>query len=115
MQAYVNNLARPPASYPTDDEIKEAYEASRANLTVPAEYERAQIYVSSPDNADKTVAANAQKKVTDVSARLQKTPADFAKIAKESSEHKESGPPVGTWAGCQRRSSSRKFASWSRA
>jgi len=95
LQAYVNNLARPPASYPTDDEIKEAYEASRANLTVPAEYQLAQIYVSSPDNADKTVAANAQKKVTDVSARLQKTPADFAKIAKESSEHKESGATGG--------------------
>ena len=95
LQAYVNNLARPPASYPTDDEIKEAYEASKANLTVPAEYQLAQIYVSSPDNVDKTVATNAQKKITDISARLQKTPADFARIAKESSEHKESGANSG--------------------
>jgi len=91
LQAYVNNLARPPASYPTEEEIKEAYEASKANLTMPAEYQLAQIYVSSPENADKTVAANAQKKINDIAARLQKTPADFAKIAKESSEHKESG------------------------
>jgi len=103
LQAYVNNLARPPASYPTDDEIKEAYEASKANLTVPAEYQLAQIYVSSPENADKTVAANAQKKVRACRRHLptsQRSP-------RKAQSTRKAVPIVEIWVGCQRRSSSR--------
>jgi len=87
---YMNNLARPSAAYPSEDEIKAVYDASKASLTVPPEYQLSQIYVSSPESADRTVATNAEKKVTDIMARLQKAPTDFGKIANESSDHKES-------------------------
>ncbi|HTS52596.1 MAG TPA: peptidylprolyl isomerase [Burkholderiales bacterium] len=90
LQAYVNNLARPAAGYPSEDEVKGYYEASKGSYTQPAEFELAQIFIASPADADKAVAANAQKKAVDVAARVQKAPADFAKIAKESSDHKES-------------------------
>jgi peptidylprolyl isomerase len=95
LQAYVNNLARPAPTYPSEDEIKGFYEASKDSLTVPAEYQLAQIFVASGDAADKAAAAAAQKKAADLAARVQKAPADFAKIAKEASEHKDSAPKGG--------------------
>ena len=95
LQAYMNNLARPPASYPSEDEIKGFYEASKANFTQPAEFQLAQIFIASPDDGDKAAAANVQKKAVDIAARVQKAPGDFARIAKESSEHKESAAKGG--------------------
>ena len=95
LQAYVGNLTRPPAGYPTDDEIKGYYEASKASLTVPAEYLIAQIFIASPDGADKAQAASAQKKAAELAARVQKAPGEFAKVAKESSEHKDSSAKGG--------------------
>jgi peptidylprolyl isomerase len=90
LQAYVNSLARPAAGYPSEDEIKGFYEASKASVTVPAEYQLSQIFVASPESEDKATAAAAQKKATEIAGRVQKSPGDFGKIAKESSEHKDS-------------------------
>ena len=33
LQAFIGNLTRPPASYPTEDEIKGFYEASKVSWT----------------------------------------------------------------------------------
>jgi peptidylprolyl isomerase len=95
LQAYVSSVARAPASYPSEKEIQGYYEASRESLTFPAAYQLAQIFVASPDSADKAFAANAQKKAAELAARVQKAPAEFAKVAKESSEHKDSAPKGG--------------------
>jgi len=95
LQAYVNNLARPAPAYPSEDEIKGYYEASKASFTQPAEFQLAQIYIAAPEDADKATAAAAQKKAVEIAARVQKTPSDFAKIAKESSDHKESAAKGG--------------------
>jgi len=95
LQSYVNNLARPPATYPSEDEIKAYYDASRDSLTIPAEYELAQLFVAVPEGATAAAAAAAQKKAADLAARVQKAPADFAKVAKEASEHKESAAKGG--------------------
>jgi parvulin-like peptidyl-prolyl isomerase len=95
LQAYVNSLSRPTAGYPTEDEIKGFYDASRASFTQPAEYQLSQIFVASPEDADKAAAAAAQKKATDIGARVQKAPSDFAKIARETSEHKDSAAKGG--------------------
>jgi peptidylprolyl isomerase len=95
LQAYVNSFARPAAGYPSEDEIKGFYEASKASVTVPAEYQLSQIFVASPESADKATAAAAQKKATEIAGRVQKSPGDFGKIAKESSEHKDSAAKGG--------------------
>jgi peptidylprolyl isomerase len=93
--SYVNDLARAPAAYPSEDEIKGFYEASKANFTVPAEYHLAQIFVQAPDESDKVAVAAALKKASDLAARVQRAPDDFGKIARESSEHKESAAKGG--------------------
>jgi peptidylprolyl isomerase len=95
LQAYVNNLSRAAPGYPSEDEIKGYYEASKQSFTQPGEFQLSQIFIASPETAEKTVAAAAQKKAADLAARVQKTPNDFAKIARESSEHKDSAPQGG--------------------
>jgi peptidylprolyl isomerase len=95
LQAYVNSLARPVTGYPTEDEIKGYYEASKASLTLPAQYLLSQIFVASPESADKAAAAAAQKKAVEIAGRVQRAPADFDKIARESSEHKDSAAKGG--------------------
>ncbi len=95
LTSYVNDLARPAPNYPSDDEIRGYYEASKANLTAPAEFLLAQIFVAVPEGADKATEAAAQKKATDLAARVQHAPADFAKVAREASEHKESAAKGG--------------------
>ena len=93
--SYVNELARPPANYPSEDEVRGFYEASKASFTVPAEYELVQIFVQAPDESDKVAVAAALKKATDLAARVQRAPNDFGKIAREASEHKESAAKGG--------------------
>jgi len=93
--SYVNDLARPVANYPSEDEIKGFYEASKASFTVPAEYQLAQIFVQAPDESDKVAVAAALKKASDLAARVKRAPNDFAKIARESSEHKDSAAKGG--------------------
>jgi peptidylprolyl isomerase len=95
LQAYISSLARPAAGYPSEDEIKGFYEASKASLTVPAQYRLAQIFVSSPQDADRTGAGAAQKKAAELAARVQRTPAEFGKVAREQSDHKESAAKDG--------------------
>jgi peptidylprolyl isomerase len=93
--SYVNDLARPPANYPSEDEVRGFYEASKSSFTVPAEYELVQIFVQAPDESDKVAVAAALKKASDLAAKVQRAPNDFAKIARESSEHKESAAKGG--------------------
>jgi peptidylprolyl isomerase len=93
--SYVNDLARPAPGYPSEDEIKGFYEASKASFTVPAEYQLAQIFVVAPDASDKIATAAAQKKASDIAARVQRAPGEFAKIAREMSEHKDSAAKGG--------------------
>src|SRR5262249_16177646 len=71
------------------------YDASKDSFTQPAEFQLAEIFIASPDGADKAVAAAAQKKAVDVAARVQKAPAEFGKIAKETSENKDSAASGG--------------------
>jgi len=95
VQAYVNNLARPAPGFPSEDEIKGFYEASKGSFTQPAEFQLAQIFIASPEDAEAATAAAAQKKAVDLATRVQKTPADFARIARESSDNKDSAAKGG--------------------
>lgn len=97
VESYVNNLARAPMAYPSEDEVKGFYDASKASFTQPGEFQLAQIFVALPEDAEKNPAAvtAAQKRVQDLAARVQRAPADFAKVARESSDHKDSAAKGG--------------------
>jgi peptidylprolyl isomerase len=93
--SYVNDLVRPAPNYPSEDEIKGFYKASEASFAVATQYHLAQIFVAAPDPSDKVATAAAQKKASDIAARVQRAPGEFAKIAREISEHKDSAPKGG--------------------
>src|SRR5262249_49022205 len=95
LQAYMNDVAKPPAGFPSDEDIKQAYEANKAALAVPAEFELAQIFIAVPENADKATLTAATKKASDLAAKAQAKGADFAKLAREQSEQKETAAKGG--------------------
>jgi len=80
--SYLKSLCKPPDSYPGEAELKTAYEAGRAALTVPRSYRLAQIFVGEQKGSD--------KKLEDIRRRLKSNPASFAQMARELSEEKES-------------------------
>ncbi|MFN0040489.1 MAG: peptidylprolyl isomerase [Burkholderiales bacterium] len=90
MAAFVSSLSRIPEDYPSEDELKQFYESNKSQLMAPAQYQIAQIFLPASDDSEKSVQAEALKKITDLSARLAKPGADFGKLATEFSGHKES-------------------------
>ncbi len=80
--SYLKSVSRPPDSYPSEGELKLAYENGRAALTVPRSFRLAQIFVAEE--------AGAEKKLKAVLQRLKEKPGSFAQVAREMSEEKES-------------------------
>lgn len=78
--SYLKAKCRPPESFPSEAELKAAYEASRDSLTVPRSFRLAQIFVAS----------ESKDRLETVKQRLKAEPALFGQIAREMSEEKES-------------------------
>ena len=95
LQLYMSDVARPPAAYPSEEEIKKAYEANKSAFAAAAQFNLAQIFLAVPENGDKQAAGAAQKKAGDLAAKARVKGADFAQLAKESSDHKDTAPKGG--------------------
>jgi peptidylprolyl isomerase len=83
--SYLKHISRPPEGYPDETELRKAYEASRAELTVPRSFRLAQIFIS----------AGSDQLLAEVKKRLKADPAGFGRIAREMSEEKESAAREG--------------------
>jgi peptidylprolyl isomerase len=95
VSSFVGNVAKPGDGYPSEDEIKQFYEGNKAQLLAPAQYQLAQIFLPAAESTDKAKAEEAKKKIGELSAKMGKSGADFAKLAKENSAHKESAEKGG--------------------
>lgn len=95
VSSYMNSIARPPETYPSESEIRAAYDQSQQALSVPKQYRLAQIFVLAPPESDKAAFSKAQAKVNELAAMARKRGADFAAIAKAQSEHAESAAKGG--------------------
>lgn len=91
MRLWLASKATVPADYPSDADVKAAYEALRAAL--PVEYHLAQIFISAPNGLDPAKMTTALRKVVDIGGRL--NAGDFAQLAKEQSEHADSASKGG--------------------
>ena len=78
--SYIKHLSRPPEGYPDETELRKAYEAARAELTVPRSFRLAQIFITE----------GSDQRLAEVKKRLKADPAGFGRIAREMSEEKES-------------------------
>jgi len=86
--SYVNSLARPPASYPSDAELRAAYETAKGELQRPRQWRVAQIFVAA-------ATAGGDKKAADLAAKAKAAGAQFATLARQGSEHAESAAQGG--------------------
>ena len=89
-ESYLESKSRPDASYPTEQEIKDAYEANNSKLLIPKSYELAQIFIESPESGDSAAQAKAKSKLEEIRKELAAKDADFSSIARKSSDEKSS-------------------------
>ena len=89
-ESYLQSLCAPDKSYPSEAEVKQAYEANRESLRVPRQFRLGQIFIANSPEADKAQSANAVAKLDLVKQKLSAKAADFAEIAKEHSEEVQS-------------------------
>jgi peptidylprolyl isomerase len=88
--AYVNDLARPPADYPGEAEVKAFYDANQASFLLPRRYRIAQIYLARPASGGEAAADAVAKRAAELARQARVPGADFAALAKAHSQHAES-------------------------
>lgn len=80
--SYVASLTQPPADFPPDSDVQQAYEANKARFMIPRQYHLTQAFVAAPAGAPKAADDDALKKARDLRAQLAKPKADFDAVAK---------------------------------
>ena len=83
--SYLESVGQVPAGYPSDADVKAAYEQGRANFNLPAGYRVAQIFLATPDRDAAAIA-----KVREEAGKLarQARAGDFAAVARANSQDK---------------------------
>jgi parvulin-like peptidyl-prolyl isomerase len=94
-ETFLESKSKPDASYPSEAELKQAYEAGKDKLIIPRSYLLAQIYIGEPQDADAAAKASAKAKLDAITKQLAAKGADFAIIARKSSEEPASAAEGG--------------------
>ena len=84
---YLQNVSRPPDSYPDDAEVQAAYDSNRKSFEVPKQYQLAQIFIAAP-RGDREADDRGKRKLDEVLRRL-KQKGDFAAVARELSDERD--------------------------
>ena len=95
VNTWLQEHAKAPEGYPSDDEIAKAYEASKGSLVLPRQYRLSQIFIASPSGADKAEASKAQDRAKELAKKAAGKGADFAALAKEHSQEARSAAQGG--------------------
>jgi PPIC-type PPIASE domain len=83
VELYLQTASTPPASYPSEEDLQKVYDANRAALLMPRQFELAQIFIALPKDADKAAEDQAKKSLDDIQRKLKAPGADFAALANE--------------------------------
>lgn len=94
-ETYLASVSQPPPGYPSDAELKAAYDANKASLLVPKQYRLAQIFIALPKTAEKADIDKVQSEVDSLKKDLHQKDADFAVIARTQSEDSQSAAKGG--------------------
>ena len=92
---YLQAMSKPPDNYPSDAELQQAYDAHKAELSIPHQFLVSQIFVAVPIKASKDVSDQAAARLDGIIKELQDPNADFAAIAKKESDDKASAQQGG--------------------
>lgn len=90
VESYLQSVSDVAKDFPSEDDLKAAYEANKAALTLPRRFLVAQIFIASPEAADRETQEKAKKKLADTQAKLKQPNADFAATAKADSDERAS-------------------------
>jgi parvulin-like peptidyl-prolyl isomerase len=103
LNSYLQSVVKLPDNFPTEGEVQAAYEANKPSLLRPGQYHLAQIFLAFPASADKGVMDALQRRADELARRARTKGTDFAALARESSDHKESAATGGDlgWLGFQ--------------
>jgi len=88
-ESYIQSIAKVPEGYPSDAEVQTAYDARKDSLLVPKQLRLAQIYIAAPQG-DKDADEKAKARIEAVAKSLKASGSDFAAIARDQSEERES-------------------------
>lgn len=83
LRDYLDSVSQVPADYPSDAELREAYEAGKAGLQLPARYRLSQIFLAVNDEQGREAV---RKQAQALSKRAEARDADFAALAREFSQ-----------------------------
>jgi len=86
--SYLKSVSAPPADYPSEAEIKSAYDLNRDALMAPRRYRLSQIFVALPTGGDAKAEAAAKQKADDLARKARAKGADFESLAKTGSDAK---------------------------
>lgn len=86
VDSYLQSVAVPPESYPSEADIKAVYDANASAFLVPRRFKLAQIVVTVAKDADKAAEDAARKKLDDVLKKVKQPAADFAALARSLSD-----------------------------
>ncbi|MCB1232260.1 MAG: peptidylprolyl isomerase [Verrucomicrobiae bacterium] len=88
---FLESVSQPPAGFPSDEEVRAAYNANREALRVPKSWRLSQIFVADPaEDIEAPPSAEANAKMTKLADLLVAEGADFGAIAREHSEEEMS-------------------------
>ena len=85
---YIASLGVPDPAYPSDAELAAAYDANKASLMRPRQYQIAQIVVLAPAGQPDDAA---RKRIADLHQQALRPRADFAELARKNSQGRTSG------------------------
>ncbi|RXT36480.1 peptidylprolyl isomerase [Bradyrhizobium betae] len=86
VDSYLQSVTSPPDNYPAEADIKNVYEANASAFLVPRRFRMAQIVVTLTKDADKAAEEAARKKLDDIVKKIKQPGADFAALARSSSD-----------------------------
>ncbi|MCE0460790.1 peptidylprolyl isomerase [Pseudomonas uvaldensis] len=84
---YLQSVSQVPAGYPSEEELKQAYEAGKANWTTPTLYRVSQIFLAATE--PQTVEA-VRRQAVELSRKAQASPGEFAALASRFSQDRAS-------------------------
>ena len=85
-ESYLESISAPPADYPSEADLQQAYEIAKPRLSSPKQWRLAQIYVALAEGSTKEEADKAQAKIDGVKKQLAAKNADFGAIARSHSD-----------------------------
>ena len=87
-QSYLAGVTQPDPSFPTEADIATAYEANKSRFLLPKQYHLAQIAILVPAGAPREADDEAHRKASDLRAQALRPRADFAELARRSSQER---------------------------